>query len=184
MATNPRTRISDQANFKLVKKESKNRQKPSGAVMGRLLSTLLALVLLAVVLRYLPPGSRNAQAKVGNHLAPATPDDVRLGNVQMGWAPAGEALYLDGVITNTGEHNVTGATMQVDFHDEQGKVVSSIQKPIVGMAHGGIDLVRNEFARNPIQPNEMRFFRIAIDQVPSAWNHEVPDLKITGVSAR
>ena len=142
-----------------MKKESNNRQKPSGALTGRLLSTLLAVVLLAVVLRYLPPGSRNAQARTGNHSTVATPDDVRLGNVQMSWAPAGEALYLDGVITNTGEHNVTGATVQVDFHDEQGKVVNSMQKPIVGMAHGGVDLIRNEFARNPIQPNEMRFFR-------------------------
>jgi hypothetical protein len=52
------------------------------------------------------------------------------------------------------------------------------------MAHGGTDLVRNEFSRNPIQPNEMRFFRVAVEQVPPTWNHEVPELKIVEVKAR
>jgi hypothetical protein len=102
----------------------------------------------------------------------------------MSHAIAGEALYLDGVAKNTGAGSVTAATVEVRFHDGQGKVVSSVQKPMVGMAHGGTDLVRNEFARNPIQPNEMRFFRVAVEQVPPTWNHEVPELKIVEVKAR
>jgi len=52
------------------------------------------------------------------------------------------------------------------------------------MAHGGTDLIRDEFARNPISPNEVRFFRVAVEQVPANWNHEVPALKIVAVSGR
>ena len=91
---------------------------------------------------------------------------------------------MDGVVKNAGNVSVTAATAEVDFHDAQGKVVSSVQKPIVGMSHGGTDLVGNEFARNPIQPNEMRFFRVAVEQVPPTWNHEIPELKIVEVKAQ
>ena len=51
------------------------------------------------------------------------------------------------------------------------------------MAHEGTDIVGNEFARNPIGPNEMRFFRVAVENVPPNWNHEIPDLKITELKA-
>ena len=63
-------------------------------------------------------------------------------------------------------------------------MVASVQKPLAGMCHGGTDLIRNEFARNPIKPNEMRFFRIAVDEVPPSWNHEVPELKIVEIKAQ
>jgi hypothetical protein len=33
----------------------------------------------------------------------------------------------------------------------------------VGMSHEGTDLVHHEFARNPIKPNEMRFFPVAVE---------------------
>jgi hypothetical protein len=186
MATNPRSTISERTDLSLLNDNRKKTAQPQRSLVGRLVSTAIALVVLAGVLRYLPPGSRNAQAHAGSVPITALPDDLQLGSLQMSQAPDGEALYLylDGVVRNTGAANVTGATVEVDFHDVQGKAISSIQKPIVSMAHGGTDMIRNEFARNPIQPNEMRFFRVAIDQVPPAWNHELPELKVVEVKAR
>jgi len=52
------------------------------------------------------------------------------------------------------------------------------------MSHGGTDLVPNEFARNPIKPKGMRFFRIAVEDVPLTWNHELPELTIIDVKAK
>ena len=184
MVTNPRSPISDRTNLVLVPIDRKKTTKASRALFGRIVSTIVALLLLAVVLRYLPPGPRTAQAQAGSVPVEALTDDLQLGSLQMSQAIAGEALYLDGVAKNTGAASVTGATVEVSFHDAQGKVVSSVQKPIVGMAHGGTDLVRNEFSRNPIQPNEMRFFRVAVEQVPPTWNHELPELKLVEVKAR
>jgi hypothetical protein len=112
------------------------------------------------------------------------PEDVQLGNLQLSLAPGAEALYIDGVLTNAGHGAITGATMQVDLLDARGNLVTSVQKPIVGMAHGGTDLIKNEFARNPITPNEMRFFRVAVDQFPHTWNHEVPSVKVVAVTSR
>ena len=186
MATNPRSTISERTDLALTQDNRKKTAKSQRSLMGRLVSTAVALVVLAAVLRYLPPGSRSAQAHAGSVPIAALPADLQLGSLQMSEAPDGEALYLyvDGVVRNTGTAAVTGATVEVDFHDAQGKVISGVEKPIVSMAHGGTDMIGNAFARNPIQPNEMRFFRVAIDQVPPAWNHEVPELKVVEVKAR
>lgn len=148
------------------------------------MSTAIALVVLVLVVRYLPRGARNAQADAAPTAVRSAPSDLRFSNVQISQAVGGEALYLDGLITNDGKARITGVTAEVDFHDARGQLVASVQKPLAGMSHGGTDLVRNEFARNPIQPSEMRFFRIAVEQVPPTWNHEVPELKVVEVKAR
>jgi len=186
MVTSPRSTISERTNLELVNSDGKTQRKRPRALTGRVISTAVALLALAVVLRYLPPSTRNTQVQAADVSFGPSVDELHLGSLQMSQAPAGEVLYLDGVVTNTGGVAVTGATVEVDFHDAQGKPVSSLQKPIASMAHGGADLVRNAFARNPIQPNEMRFFRVAIEekQVPPAWNHEVPELKVVEIKAQ
>jgi hypothetical protein len=147
-------------------------------------STAIALVVLALVLRFLPRGARNAQAHASTPTVAAAPSDLQFSNLQISSAPGGEPLYVDGLVTNAGRATLTGATAEVDFRDSQGNLVASVEKPLVGMAHGGTDLVRNEFARNPITPQEMRFFRVAVEKVPAAWNHEIPALRIVAVNSR
>ncbi len=184
MATNPRNTLSERAGPSLVSSRRRMKLRKSGSVKGRLVSTAVALMVLALVLRFLPPGTRNAQAHETRVTVSAVPGDLQFSDVQFSQAPGGEALYLDGLVTNTGKAAVSGATAEVDFRDAQGRVVASVQEPLVGMAHGGTDLVHNEFSRNPILAKEMRFFRVAVEQVPAAWNHEVPALKIVAVTVR
>lgn len=184
MATNPRTTVSDRTDLTLVRSNRKKQAKSSRTMARSLITTAIALAVLAAVLRYLPPASRNAQVEAGPVSVEALTDDLQLGSVQMSHAVTGEVLYLDSVVKYTGTIPVIGASVRVDFRDMQGQVVGSVQKPIVGMSHGGTDLIGNEFARNPIRPNEMRFFRVAIEQVPPAWNHEVPELKIVEVKVQ
>ncbi len=182
MATNPRSPISDRTNLTLVRRDQKNKPQRSRTLVGSVISTVLALLVLGAVLRYLAPSSRNTRVQASSVPVDVFNDRLQLGSLQM--SHAGEALYLDGVAKNMGTVTITGATVEADFYDMKGKLVGSAQKPIVGMAHGGTDVIRNEFARNPIHPNEMRFFRVAIDPVPPGWNHEVPELKIVEVKAR
>jgi len=93
-------------------------------------------------------------------------------------------LYLDGIVTNAGAGRIKGAIADVRFRDLHGNLVGTVEKPVAGIAPGGIGAVKGEFMRNPIQPKEMRFFRIAIDQIPPEWNHEVPELKIVSIKAQ
>jgi hypothetical protein len=187
MATNPRSAMSDRTNLTLVRGERPQKRKTPRSMIGKLVGALVALALLGVVLRYLAPGSKDVQAQAANPNNPtilATPEDLQLGNVQMSTAPGGQALYLDGTITNTGKDSIAGATVEVNFQDAQGKPVGSVREPIAGMSHGGTDLNGSEFARNPIEPNQMRFFRIAVEQIPPGWNHQLPDLRVIALDVQ
>ena len=183
MATNPRSPIRDRSNLSLVRNYRTKKSKSSRTLATAAISTAAALVVLVAVLWYLPPGSRNTEIQAGPIAIEGLRDDLQLGSLQMSWAPLGETIFLDGVAKNAGLDNITGATVEVRFHDFQGKVISSVQKPIGGIAHG-TGFNQNEFAGNPIQPNEIRFFRVAIERAPPGWNQEVPELKIVMVKAQ
>src|SRR5271165_3374418 len=184
MATNPRATISERAQLTVQSPGRRTKQMQSNSQNRRLLSTAIALLVLGLVLRYLPSGTRKAQARTTQPAMQEAPSELHFSGLQMSQAPDGEAIFVDGLVTNDGVGRVSAATAQVDFYDAHGAVVASVEKPLVGMAHGATDLVRNEFARNPVGPKEMRFFRIAVEKVPPSWNHEVPELKLVAVTAR
>jgi hypothetical protein len=184
MASTSRTPVSERADLTLVSNRRRPQQPRSNSLGRRLLWTAVALVLLGVVLRYLPPRSVKVSAQGPTGAAQASLADLRVSGVQISRPPDGGALYVDGLVRNVGSGRITGATAEVQFRDAQGSVIASVQKPMVGMAHGGTDLVGNELARNPIKPNEMRFFRVAVEDVPPSWNHEIPELKVVEIKAR
>jgi hypothetical protein len=179
-----RSHVNESANLTLVDGGGRRRRTPSIPLMRRFLTTLAALLLLVIVLKFFPPASKHSGVQGSHGTTLALARDLHLSDVQFSRAADGTALYLDGIVTNAGNSRVTGATAKVGFHDAQGQLVATLQKPLVGMSHGGTDLVRNEFARNPIAPNEMRFFRIAVEDVPATWNHELPELTIIQVRAQ
>jgi len=142
----------------------------------------MALVLLVVVMIVLRPQQRQNVPQSGP-AAMATTTDLKFSNLQLTRPSGSEVIYVDGVVTNSGRDPIKAATVELDFRDSKGKVVASVQKPVAGIAQGGAGVVRNEFMKNPIRPAEMRFFRVAVDQTPPSWNHEVPELKIVEVKA-
>ena len=178
-----RSPVSERANLTLVNHRRRTSQKQFSPLSRRVLSTVVALVLLVLVLRYLPAKSTKA-AQQPSGAVQASPMDLHLSGLQISKPPDGATLYVDGLVTNASNARIAGATAEVQFRDAQGKMIASVQKPMVGMAHGGTDLIGNELARNPIKPNEMRFFRVAVEDVPAAWNHEVPELKVVDIKAR
>ena len=184
MARTSRRRSSERANLALVSSGRRRKQSRSTPLATRVTLTLAALTLLVVVVKFLPVGSKNAQVQAAPRVAQAAPTDLRLSAVQISRATGGDALYLDGLATNTGNGRVRGATAEVGFLDAQGNLVASVLESLVGMTRGGTDVVPNEFARNPIKPNEMRFFRIEVKEIPPAWNHEVPTIKIVDIKAQ
>jgi hypothetical protein len=184
MASTSRRPVSERADLTLVSNRRRPQTQRSNPLGRRLLWTVVALILLGVVLRYLPPRTTRVSAQGPSGAAQASPADLRVSGVQISQPPAGDALYVDGIVTNASGARVTGATADVQFRDAQGNVVADVQKPMVGMAHGGTDLIGNEFARNSIKPKEMRFFRIGVEDVPPTWNHEIPELKVVEIKAR
>ncbi len=111
MATNPRTTISDPIDLKLVPREPRKKPRSTRVLISTVISTAVALVLLAAIFFYLPSGSRNSRAQNGNLPIEGLTDDLQLGRLQMSLAPAGEAVFIDGVVKNAGDGNITAATL-------------------------------------------------------------------------
>jgi hypothetical protein len=187
MATQLQSSWSERPRFEVVRGERRSKQRKPTSTRARLISTFIALVVLGVVLRFLPAGAtRNPQAKAHSErpVAKAGPADLEISSLQVSEAVGGETLYLDGRVNNASTARITEAKAEVTFRDLQGQLVASLLLPLSGMPKGGVGAVRGEFAQNPIGPEETRFFRVAVEQVPPAWNHEVPELKIVAVKAK
>ena len=184
MATHPQSSLAERPELRVVNGGRNSKKRAPTSTKARLITTFLALVALGVVLRFLPATPRKAQANTNHVSIQAAPPDLEASSVQMSQSVGGEALYLDGRVSNYGKARITSATVEVTFADAQGRPIATIQKPLAGVAKGGVGAVPGEFAQNPIGPNETRFFRIAVEQVPADWNHEVPQLKIVAVKGK
>ena len=184
MVTNPRSTISEGANLGFAHEERRRRRKQSTPLMSRVLSTLLALLLLGIVLRYLPPGSRSAQLQTEEAPIQIAPNDLLVAKLKVVEPPGSHALYLDGVITNVSNGAVTEATAEVSFRDTRGDIVGLMQRPIQDESSALSDQTTGEFSLIPIKPAEIRSFRVVLEQTPPDWNHLTPELRIVSVSAQ
>jgi hypothetical protein len=186
MAQPSRSRVNERPNLTLVYGGGRRKRSRAIPLLPRVLTTVGALLLLTIVLKFLPPLAKPSDVQASRRTTPALASDLHLSGVQISRASDGRAVYLDGLVTNAGKGRVSQASADVGFHNAQGRLIALVRRPLVGMSHGGTDLVDNEFARNPIKPNEMRFFRVAVpvEEIPPTWNQEAPDLTIAQVGTR
>jgi hypothetical protein len=185
MATNPRSELNvrDRARLSLVTNDPRSRKRTARSLKSRIVSTAFALIALILVVRFLPPGTRTAQANGPSPHVAVAPSDLKITEVQVTRPSGSDLFYLDGMVTNAGKGAVAEAAAEVDFLSPNGDLLTTMQAPMMGMAQGGVGVVGNEFARHPITPGEVRFFRVAIKNAPPQWNHEVPQLKVVAVSS-
>src|SRR5271167_941392 len=107
MASTSGRPVSDGTNFTLVSSSRRRKQDQSVPLLPKLMTTVATLALLAVVLKFFPPISSNARVHAAPGSAQAAPADLRVGEVQISEAFAGDAIYLDGLVTNAGDNWVT-----------------------------------------------------------------------------
>ena len=91
-------------------------------------------------------------------------------------------MTLDGQVMNTGATPVLGAVVQLTFRDGGGRVLQSMNQPLMGMARHGNTIAPDEFGTDPIKPNQPRLFRVTVSPVPAEWNHSMPEMKVLTVS--
>jgi len=184
MATNPRVPHEERKQPQLVPNSDQLQPKrPGGGMPGLLIGILVAVVLLAVAIYFLPrmpktsPPPTNAQVP-----SQPVPGELQLQGMQLVAGPTDESYYLQGNITNTGPHSITGIMADVKLRDSQNQVIVDVQRPMQGMAAKD-HTVENPLAQDPIKPNDTRPVRITLDNVPRTWNHNLPDIKIVTVTA-
>jgi len=129
---------------------------------------------------------QSAQPAVMQSAAAADPyaANLKISDVSMSAAEnmlGGEATYIEGKVTNTGDKTVTGATVEVTFKNSLGEVVQRQTEPlwIVQRREPAIDV-----AVAPIKPGETREFRLSFEHISADWNRQFPELRITVVTTK
>lgn len=187
MATNPRIppEETEHKQPQLVPNVDRLKpRRPGSGAPGMLIAILVAAVLLGVVLYFMPRNPKQAPSAAGAQVpAQPVPGELQLGAMQLVAAPTGNSFYLDGRITNTGPHEITGILAEVKLRGQQNEVVEDGIHPLEGMKTQGNDLVPDAFANDPMKPGQTRSFRLHVDQVPTSWNNNLPEVRITTVTA-
>ena len=175
MATNPRVPEQFEPKRKgpvLVQRA----EEPTSSTPGVILAIVTAVLLLGAILYFMPRG-KNTSALTTTQPAGSL---LAEGGWRMTEAPTGGAISLDGQITNVGSTPVSDVTARVVFGLTNG-LRASIARPVQGIATGGKTITGDteELTKSPIKPNETRPVRIAVEELPKAWNHQTPQVKLT-----
>jgi hypothetical protein len=84
---------------------------------------------------------------------------------------------------SSGPCSVIDIEAEIKLRDVHNKVVLDIQRPMRGMGERQDALVPDAFSKDPVKPNDTRDFRIAVDNPPGSWDHNVPEVRIAIVTA-
>ncbi len=92
--------------------------------------------------------------------------------------------YLDGTVTNAGDKAVSHAIVHVAFKDSLGQVAQAEDVPLHVLQATGPYSDAVDLSVSPLAPGQGKQFRLTFEHVTADWNHEYPELRVTGVSIR
>src|SRR5215469_13764088 len=107
MAQPFRSQVNERPDLTLVHGGRRRKRSRAIPLVGRILATVAALLLLTVGLKFLPPITRHSDVQAGRRTIPALASDLHLSSVQINRAADGRAVYLDGLVTNGGNGRVS-----------------------------------------------------------------------------
>ncbi len=146
-----------------------------------LVAIIIAAAILAAIVIWMPrapkASMRPAQAKV---LPQPVSGEILVEGLKITPDPTGNSISVDGRLTNAGTRTITGIGVQGSFLDG-GSTPLAIDGKMMELTPSGD---QRDFVQDPIKPNDVREFRIVFDHVPQNWDHQVPALRITTVTAQ
>ena len=80
-----------------------------------------------------------------------------------------EVTTLAGQLINTGDRPLRNVELTVEFSDQLPQVVLRESRPV--LAPG----------RPPLAPGERREFEISFEHIPTSWNRQPPDVRVSGI---
>lgn len=164
---------------------------PSEPSRGPWVGLAIGLVIVTSIIGYLIYSSRDSDTRgekphpVGVTL-PADPyaanlplTGIKLSEAENGMG--GVHTYIEGTIANTGQQTVTGATVEITFHNGLHQVVQRENQPlmIILAREPADDVAAMNVA--PLKPGASREFRLTFEHVSADWDRSQPELKITTV---
>jgi hypothetical protein len=146
-----------------------------------ILALIAAAALLIVIIAVLPKAPHVTAPPTGA-LIPEQPtaEQVQLTNLNVTRAPVGDAAYLTAVLHNTGNSAITGVQVQAEFLGRNGPALATVTRPVEGVVN---KTESQDLTQAPIKPDEARPIRIYFEHTPKGWNHQLPQLTVTAVTA-
>lgn len=156
---------------------------PKRAFPWPLIAVIIAAAILAALIWWLPQTPKK-QMPPNAAAVPAQPtgDQIQLTNLKMTPSTVGSAFYVQGMLYNHGNTDITGVQVQAQFQGISGQVLETQTRPLEGMVGNSAREAQN-LAQAPIKPNQSRTVRVYFDHYPAGWNKQMPDLKVTTVTA-
>jgi Protein of unknown function (DUF3426) len=182
MATNPKLpdypnipprRRDDHAKVQLIRKSK---------FPWPILTIIAAAAILIAIIAFLPRTPHVTQAPAAAQVPQQpTADQIQLTDMHVASSPVGGAVYLTGLLRNTGNTAITGVQVEAQFLGRNGPVLENVTRPVEGLVGGTTDQAQ-DLTQAPIKPNESRPIRIYVQHTPVGWNHQLPELTVTAVT--
>lgn len=146
------------------------------------------VVVLAVVLALVLTGRRHGTTQLNQRL-PTDPyaRNLQVTDLEMSESTSlsgGKSTFLDGQIRNTGAETVSQVTVQVLFANDEGMPprVETVPLMLIRTREPYVDT--QPVSAAPLKPGDSREFRLIFESLPQNWNTQLPEMHITGVSAK
>jgi hypothetical protein len=148
-----------------------------------LIAIIIAAAILAALIAWLPrTPKKQLPASAAQVPAQPTGNQIQLTNLKMTPSTVGSSFYVQGMLYNNGNTDLNGVQVQAAFHGINGQVLQTQTLPVQGVV-GNSGTQVQDLTQAPIKPNESRAVRIYFDHYPAGWNKQMPDLKVTAVTA-
>ena len=80
-----------------------------------------------------------------------------------------QVTTLAGELINAGDRPLQNVELTVEFSDQLPQVVLRESRPVLAVG------------RPPLAPGERREFEISFEHIPTSWNRQLPDVRVSGV---
>jgi uncharacterized protein DUF2393 len=92
--------------------------------------------------------------------------------------------YIDGTVTNSGSQTVTHVVVEVVFKDEMGQLAQREDVALKVLKTNGAYPEPVDLSVSPLTPGQSQSFRLTFESISAQWNHQYPEIEITGVTIR
>jgi hypothetical protein len=143
---------------------------------------VVAAAILIALIVWLPRSPHRPAPPSAAQVPPQpTSPQVQLTGLQTSTATPGGAMNMTGTLVNNGNTSITGIQVKAIFRNITGQPLKTVTAQMEGLNPANGEPV--PFTTDPVSPGASRNFEIRFERVPEGWNHNLPDLAITNITA-
>jgi len=118
---------------------------------------------------------------------PAYAANIKVSDLKMSAAEnfvGATVSYIDGTITNAGNHTVTHVVAEVTFRDSMGQLAQRESMNVRVLRTSGPYPEAVDLNLSPLAPGQSKPFSLTVEGISAQWNHEYPGIKVTDVTVK